>query len=120
VLIAMLWMYPVALAKTIDITDPAEGTTLQGSVGVQKAIPSVLERIAICESRNVATAKNPASSASGRFQITRGSWEAYGTLLWGSTKGHEVFNYQDNTDLAVFMYEKEGTSPWRDSAYCWE
>lgn len=45
--------------------------------------PEVLERIAMCESKNVEYAKNPHSSAAGRFQFLKSSWQYYGKMLWG-------------------------------------
>lgn len=104
---------------TPTYVDPGEGTVLQASTGVSKAVPPVLERIALCESQNDPHAKNGVSTASGRFQVTHGSWVSYGTLLWGSVEGKDVFNYKDNTDLATFMYEKEGVTPWLASQDCW-
>lgn len=80
---------------------------------------SVLERIALCESQNNPLAKNPSSSASGRFQFLKGSWEAYGRQLWGTTEGKDVFSYKDNTELAEYVYSIEGTKPWISSIDCW-
>lgn len=88
-------------------------------VSVPKSSIGVLERIAACESQNVATAKNPKSTASGRFQFLKGSWEGYGKELWGSTEGKDVFSYEDNTELAEYVYGKYGASPWEASRYCW-
>lgn len=81
---------------------------------------SILDRIAECESHNVATAKNPHSTASGRFQFLKSSWEGYGKELWGSLEGKDVFSFSDNTELAEYVVSKYGTSPWNASRHCWE
>ncbi len=78
-----------------------------------------MDRIAECESRNHAHAKNPTSSASGRFQFIKGSWEYYGNQLWGTTTDKNIFVYRDNTDLAYFVAKKNGFRDWEASAYCW-
>lgn len=93
--------------------------TSTGLSSPQKAPDELFERIAWCESKNDPRARNGASSASGRFQFLESSWEYYGTELWGSTKGRDVFSYKDNTQLASYVYRKYGTDPWLDSKSCW-
>lgn len=87
----------------------------------QKVQPrdSVIERIALCESQNNALAKNPRSTASGRFQFLKGSWKYYGEMKWGSLEGRDVFDYEDNTELAYWVAENYGLSPWYASKHCW-
>lgn len=87
---------------------------------VKTSIPIILEKIALCESGNIATAKNPGSSAAGRFQFLWSSWNIYGKELWGE-KFYEknIWSYDDNTDLALYVYKKNGTSDWLASADCW-
>lgn len=102
---------PTELVALVAPTDPPEA---------QKLPPdSTLDRIAQCESGNSATAKNTHSSASGRFQFLSGSWELYGTELWGSTEGKSVFNYKDNTELAEYVSKKYGYGSWDSSKLCW-
>lgn len=78
-----------------------------------------MERIAFCESKNNPNAKNPTSTASGRFQFLRSSWAYYGMQKWGTLEGKSVFDYNDNTELAYWVYEREGTGPWEESRHCW-
>lgn len=82
---------------------------------------SVLERIAFCESRDNPLARNPHSTASGLFQIVHGSWVSYGKQLWGDDLSKkDIFDGQTNTELAKYMYEKEGVAPWESSRRCWQ
>lgn len=98
-------------AKTVKI---APGEAKKAEVG-----NSVMEKIAFCESRNNPSAKNPKSTASGRFQFLRGSWEYYGTKKWGSLEGRNVFDNDDNTELAYWVASEYGLSPWYASRHCW-
>lgn len=102
---------------------PTEYTALRAATGAPEAskLPpnGVMERIAYCESKNVATAKNSRSTASGRFQFLKGSWEYYGMKKWGTLEGRDVFNYDDNTELAYWVFDREGTTPWLASSHCW-
>lgn len=83
-------------------------------------INPVLENIGKCESNNNPKAKNPNSSASGRFQFIKSSWEYYGKQLWGDElKNKDVFEWDDNTELAEYVYSKNGTKDWESSKLCW-
>lgn len=80
----------------------------------------LFEAIALCESNNVATAKNPKSTAKGRFQFLNSSWNYYGKQLWGEElKNKNVLDYDDNTELAWYVFQKNGTSDWLESKPCW-
>lgn len=89
-------------------------------------LPAVLARIAYCESGDAlhplgnALAKNPDSSASGRFQFIRSTWEHYAPMLWGKDWiKHDVINWDDNTSLAIYVYESYGLADWSASRGCW-
>ena len=85
------------------------------------SLPLILEKIAVCESNNVAWAKNPYSTASGRFQFLRSSWNYYGNKLWGEElKNKNVFDYEDNTELALYVFKLNGTRDWNASYNCWK
>lgn len=81
-------------------------------------------RVARCESPKDGDvdplAKNPTSTASGVFQFLKGSWKYYGTQLWGSVEGKDVFNREHNIELAMYVMSKRGTVDWTASQYCWE
>lgn len=81
---------------------------------------SLIAMIATCESRNDPKAKNPHSSASGRFQFIKGTWEHYGKEFWGDEWiDKDVFDYEDNTELATWVINKYGTNDWLESKSCW-
>jgi len=75
-------------------------------------------QIAYCESGNGCAgpidpkAKNPNSSASGVFQILKGTWAAYGCT-------GDVFNEDDNIACARKIYDESGTTPWNASRGGW-
>lgn len=84
-----------------------------------KVNASLAYKIADCESDFNPKNKNPRSTASGVFQFLRGSWNYYGTQLWGSMKGKDVFNAEQNIELAMYVMSKRGTVDWNASRYCW-
>lgn len=105
----------------IELIKTAEASTYEQVPQVQIVeVDATLLAIAECESGNNAKAKNPNSSASGRFQFIKSSWEYYGKKLWGDEwVNKDVFNWQDNTELAIYVYNKNGTSDWLESKPCW-
>lgn len=78
-----------------------------------------MERIKQCESKGNPYAKNPNSTASGLYQFLRGSWSYYGHLKWGTLEGRDVFDPEDNEELAYWVAQKYGLSPWYASRHCW-
>lgn len=81
---------------------------------------NLFNKIALCESGNYELAKNPKSSASGRFQFIKSTWKHYGIELWGDTWiERDVFDYNDNSELAYYVFTKYGTGDWLESKYCW-
>lgn len=90
---------------------------------MQKSDP-LFNKIGNCESQDIATAKNPNSSAKGRFQFLNGTWKWYAPKLWGEEWiNKDVLSYKDNTDLAWFVYTNYGTSDWEadpKSYNCWK
>lgn len=80
----------------------------------------ILEKVAYCESRNNPLAKNPNSSAKGRFQFLDSSWKHYGKMLWGDKwKEKNVLDYDDSTELAMYVYSINKLKDWEASKNCW-
>lgn len=113
----------VTLIGFFVLPTPAIATTTPVIVDIKpvaETLPPILEKIAWCESRNIATAKNPHSTASGRFQFLNGSWNYYGKKLWGDDLiKKDKLNYQDSTELALYVYKLNGTKDWLASVKCW-
>lgn len=91
------------------------------SPGEISDLEETMERIAWCESRNNPLARNPTSSAKGRFQFLDSSWKYYGLKYWGSSfYEKDVFDYSDNTELAYWVAsENQGFTDWDESKKCW-
>jgi hypothetical protein len=135
VLVLLALIYPfyvfagdVQITPYIPSTDALEGPTSPAiatstqQVAIRVSIPKtpVMERIATCESGNNPHAKNPESTASGRFQLLRSTWNAYAYKVWGNDMDkHSVFDYNDNTVVAQSLYEEQGVTPWLSSSKCW-
>lgn len=71
-----------------------------------------LLKIANCESgyRNI---RNSRSSASGIFQIVKGTWNSYSGYLEAIDAPEEI-----QWQKAVEIYSQRGVSPWNASLYC--
>lgn len=87
---------------------------------VQKPVGGTLARIAACESQGNLYAKNPKSTAKGKYQFLDGSWKYYGTKLWGSTAGKSVWSEKDQDELAAYVVSINGYKDWAASAHCWQ
>ena len=84
-------------------------------------LPPIFERIAYCESRDrefdedgdVIRGVNPYDI--GRYQIN--------TLHWSDTAhklGYDLSTEDGNEAMALYLYQKFGTKPWRSSQKCWD
>lgn len=84
------------------------------------AIPDVLEKIAMCESRsrhfdksgNVLRGVN--KNDIGKYQINVKYWGSLAAEL-----GHDIFTEEGNEKMALAIYHKYGTKPWKWSKHCW-
>lgn len=76
--------------------------------------------IATCESELKPFAKNPNSTAKGVFQFLNGTWKYYGLMKWGTLEGKDVYDFEDNVELATWVIGKYGTKDWNPSKHCWE
>lgn len=75
----------------------------------------LLQNIAFCESTLDPTAKNPNSSASGLFQITKATQLDAEKVLGKK----QVFDAEDNIDMAIYFMLKGQWSRWNESKGCW-
>ena len=66
--------------------------------------------IAWCESRLVATARDPEGASHGLFQIHESSWRRY----FGEAKWSRVYEPEENVAMAVEIWERAGRTwlPW--------
>lgn len=111
---------PLAPATLEQIALVATPTGPKLPVQLSYEEEATLERIAWCESRNVLTARNPASTAKGKYQFLDGSWKYYGEKHWGSIEGKDVFSEEDQDDLARYVVSINGFTDWAASEHCWK
>ncbi len=79
-----------------------------------------------CESRGKETARNPAGSAAGLFQVLKSTAEwvlpnlGY-TTRYETTREGLRFNPEVNVRIAAYLlYEGGGSSHWNESKSCWK
>ena len=102
-------------------------------------VPSILWRIAGCESGNGGRgvnyrARNPRSSAAGGWQFLSGTWRYVARTYagtwdangWGhlrqealATRSMAGARPEVQQAAAVVLYQREGTRPWLASRRCW-
>lgn len=117
--------YPTPIVKPMTALEFNGELAIEPEPEASSTKPIILddplfEAIAECESGNNPKAKNPNSSASGRFQFIKKSWNYYGNELWGDDLvNKDVFDYEDNTELAWYVYKRNGTVDWEESRHCW-
>lgn len=87
--------------------------------GSRLNVSDELWRIGQCESGHNLNAKNPNSSASGEYQFIKSSWKHYGKELWGDEWINKDIFSKDNEELAIYVYNKNGTKDWLESKSCW-
>lgn len=85
-------------------------------------LPPLFARIAYCESRDRQFTKdgtilrgmvNPYDV--GRYQINAIHWEEEAEKL-----GIDMYTENGNEAMALYIYKKFGTKPWRSSQKCWD
>ena len=116
----------VALALAILLSLPKKthgdveaSPVMEAKVHVPTDRDLLFEKIGECESNHVLTAKNKYSSASGEYQFIWGSWNYYGKKLWGKEFYKKNIWTTDNRELARYVFDTVGTSPWEASRKCW-
>ena len=84
-------------------------------------VPSVMKKIAICESNDTHFDKNGQVVKGksdprdiGRYQINKAFWEAEAKKL-----GHDIYTEEGNEKMAMYIFNKLGTAPWSKSKVCW-
>lgn len=80
-----------------------------GSSGV-----GILDKIAKCESGGNYKAKNPKSTASGKYQFLDSTWANYKGYKHAKDAPASV-----QEERALIEYKKNGTRPWNASKSCW-
>lgn len=99
---------------------PAEpATVVEKKQTPDSSIEEVMKRIEHCESRGNPNAKNPHSTAKGLFQFLDGTWKHYGLKHWGTLEGRDVYDPEDNRELAEYVITNYGTRDWNASKHCW-
>ncbi len=85
-------------------------------------LPPIFHRIAFCESSDrqfdengkvLRGAVNPADV--GRYQINTNHWSDEAKNL-----GHDIMTEDGNEAMALYLYKKYGTKPWKSSQKCWD
>ena len=106
--------YIEPVVEVIEVPSSVKPQYVENYLLVYKAFKDtpVMIAIADAESDFNASAKNPHSSASGLFQIIKGTWKAYECV-------GDPFNPTDNIECAKKIYEDSGTSPWNESKHVW-
>lgn len=77
---------------------------------------SILARIAECESGGSYTARNPTSTASGKYQFLDSTWRAWGD---GSASRAYLASPASQEAAARRLFAAMGTKPWNASRHCW-
>lgn len=84
-------------------------------------IPEIMHKIAKCESGDRHFDANGKVLVGkynrydlGRYQINRLYWEEKSKEL-----GYDIFTEAGNEAMALYLYRKYGTSPWKRSEWCW-
>lgn len=85
-------------------------------------LPPLFARIAHCESRDRQFNKNGTILRGtvnpydiGRYQINSIHWEEEAEKL-----GVDIYTEDGNEAMALHIYKKFGTKPWRSSQKCWD
>lgn len=100
----------------------APKSTLPYQKQISSELPPLFARIAHCESGDrqfnengtiLRGAANPYDV--GRYQINAIHWEEEANKL-----GIDVYTEKGNEAMALYIYKKFGTKPWRSSQKCWD
>lgn len=84
-------------------------------------LPEVLEKIAFCESKGRHFGDNGEVLTGGRNRYDIGKYQI-NSLYWrglAEKLGHDIYTEDGNEAVAMELYKRYGTSPWRWSKKCW-
>lgn len=120
-LAAIIASFVVAITGTTTMPVIDYNSTTTERVAIIREINNVFEdnaevmkRIGDCESDLVPEAKSKSSSATGVFQIIKGTWESHECT--GDRK-----NYKDNIACAKKIHDgPQGLGAWSESFKCWK
>lgn len=75
-------------------------------------------KIAFCESSYNPTIKNKNSTATGLFQIIKGTWKENRKKMGLDTDIELRKDARENAKTAYFIYQHRGSQPWVSSSHC--
>jgi hypothetical protein len=84
-------------------------------------LPQILKNIAWCESRDRHYGKDGKIIRGTRNYYDIGKYQI-NLIYWGEEakkQGHNIFSEAGNEAMALAMYERYGTQPWKWSKACW-
>lgn len=85
-------------------------------------VPTILQKIAFCESHNRQFNADGTvfmgvlnKLDTGKWQINQKYW-----LKKSQELGYNIFTLSGNTQMALWIYQHNGTQPWAWSKSCWQ
>ncbi|KKT57396.1 MAG: hypothetical protein UW81_C0014G0012 [Candidatus Giovannonibacteria bacterium GW2011_GWC2_44_9] len=112
--ITALFSFPQKAQEQVLPETPASVT--------ENATPEILEKIAICESRGRHFDENGKVLTGeinkydvGKYQINALYWRELAERL-----GHNIDDKDGNEAMAIELYRRYGTAPWKSSKKCWD
>ena len=109
---AFLSSFPQVANEQVPVEQPV--------VIQESPIPEILLKIADCESRgkhfdengDIITGQNKHDV--GKYQINVYYWKKF-----AEERGHDIYSEGGNEAVALELYERYGTAPWKWSKKCW-
>ena len=117
-----LMAFQIALAASPQFDNLELNTTTTR----EAEIPAILFKIAQCESNNkqfVGSSTSPESVIRGSITPTDIGKYQISEIYWGKKAkelGFDLFSESGNTQMALWIYKKNGVKPWSSSKPCWK